>query len=80
MGLLVGLLEIPLGVLALAEPRRDARRDHHRRRHLGRLGRGLRVVLSFEIKRLPHDVDETYGVRGHNGPATREASTPVAAS
>jgi uncharacterized membrane protein HdeD (DUF308 family) len=80
MGLLVGLLEIPLGVLALANPGATLAAIIT----VGGIWAVsigvVRVVLAFEIKRLPHEVDDTYGARGHNGAATREASTPVAVS
>ncbi len=80
MGLLVGLLEIPLGVLALANPGATLAAIITVGGIWAVSVGVLRVVLSFEIKRLPHHVDETYGVRGHTVPPTRDASTPVAAS
>jgi uncharacterized membrane protein HdeD (DUF308 family) len=80
MGLLVGLLEIPLGVLALANPGATLAAIITVAGIWAVSVGVLRVVLSFEIKRLPNQVDDMYGVRGHNGPPTRDASTPVAAS
>ena len=80
MGLLVGLLEIPLGVLALADPGATLAAIITVGGIWAVSVGVVRVVLAFEIKRLPHQVDDTYGLSGHNGPATREASTPVAAS
>jgi uncharacterized membrane protein HdeD (DUF308 family) len=58
--LITGLLEIPLGVLALADPGATLAA-------LVTVG-GIwavaigvsRVVVSFELKRLPHDVDQAY--------------------
>jgi uncharacterized membrane protein HdeD (DUF308 family) len=79
-GLLVGLLEIPLGVLALADPGATLAAIITVGGIWAVSVGVVRVVLAFEIKRLPHQVDDTYGVGGHNGPATRESSTPVAAS
>jgi len=59
--LISGLLEVPLGVLALADPGATLAA-------LVTVG-GIwavavgvsRIVLSFELKRLPHDVDQAYG-------------------
>jgi len=58
--LITGLLEVPLGVLALADPGATLAA-------LVTVG-GIwavavgvsRVVMSFELKRLPHDVDQAY--------------------
>ena len=80
MGLLVGLLEIPLGVLALANPGATLAAIITVAGIWAVSVGVLRVVLSFEIKRLPDQVDAPDGVHGHNGTSTRDASTPVAAS
>jgi uncharacterized membrane protein HdeD (DUF308 family) len=80
MGLLVGLLEIPLGVLALADPGATLAAIITVGGIWAVSVGVVRVVLSFEVKRLPHHIDDTYGIRGRNGPAPREASTPIAAS
>jgi uncharacterized membrane protein HdeD (DUF308 family) len=65
--LLLGLLEIPLGVLALADPGATLAA-------LVTVGGiwavvigVMRIVLSFEVKRLPDDVDEGFA------PATQDA-------
>jgi uncharacterized membrane protein HdeD (DUF308 family) len=58
--LITGLLEVPLGVLALADPGATLAA-------LVTVG-GIwavaigvsRIVMSFELKRLPHDVDQAY--------------------
>jgi uncharacterized membrane protein HdeD (DUF308 family) len=58
--LITGLLEVPLGVLALADPGATLEA-------LVTVG-GIwavvlgvsRIVMSFELKRLPHDVDQAY--------------------
>jgi uncharacterized membrane protein HdeD (DUF308 family) len=58
--LITGLLEVPLGVLALADPRATLAA-------LVTVG-GIwavvlgvsHIVMSFELKRLPHDVDQAY--------------------
>jgi uncharacterized membrane protein HdeD (DUF308 family) len=61
MLLIVGLLEVPLGVLALANPGATLAA-------LITVGGiwavaigVMRVVLAFEVKRLPEDVDQAYG-------------------
>jgi hypothetical protein len=42
----------------------------------------MRVALSFEIKRLPHEIDKAYGNGNGNGDgrATRDATTTAAAT
>ena len=80
MGLLIGLLEIPLGVLALADPGATLAAIITVGGIWAVTVGVLRVVLSFEIKRLPHDVDELYGVRSDDRRPTRDVSTAAAAS
>ena len=80
MGLILGLLEIPLGVLALADPGATLAAIITVG-GIWAVSVGVtRVVMSFEIKRLPRHVDQTYGVNGHDGAATPDASTMVTAS
>ena len=80
MGLLLGLLEIPLGVLALADPGTTLAAIITVG-GIWAVSVGVaRVVMSFEIKRLPRRVDETFGVNGHDGAATPDASTLATAS
>jgi uncharacterized membrane protein HdeD (DUF308 family) len=71
--LILGLLEIPLGVLALADPGATLAA-------LITVGGiwavaigVMRVVTSFEIKRLPDDVDQALTAASHNG-ATQEVT------
>ena len=69
--LITGLLEVPLGVLALADPGATLAA-------LVTVG-GIwavavgvsRIVLSFQVKRLPHDVDRVYAPAA-NGSTTKE--------
>src|SRR3954469_1160020 len=78
--LILGLLEVPLGVLALADPGATLAA-------LVTVGGiwavaigVMRVVTSFEIKRLPHDVDQAFTAPGQNGadPQAAERAKPVA--
>jgi uncharacterized membrane protein HdeD (DUF308 family) len=72
--LITGLLEIPLGVLALADPGATLAA-------LITVG-GIwavavgvsRIVMSFELKRLPHDVDQAY-TQATNGKSSTSAPT-----
>jgi hypothetical protein len=73
--LITGLLEIPLGVLALANPGAT----------LAALVTVagiwcvaigvMRIVLAFEVKRLPDDVDAMFGAPAPNGHAKQPAAT-----
>jgi uncharacterized membrane protein HdeD (DUF308 family) len=67
--LITGLLEIPLGVLALANPGATLAA-------LITVGGiwavaigAMRIVLAFEIKRLPGDVDKAWTAPDRNGAA-----------
>src|SRR4051794_29527430 len=71
--LILGLLEVPLGVLALADPGATLAA-------LVTVGGiwavaigVMRVVTSFEIKRLPDYVDQAFTAPSHNG-ATQEVT------
>jgi uncharacterized membrane protein HdeD (DUF308 family) len=75
MLLITGLLEVPLGVLALADPGATLAA-------LITVGGiwavavgVMRVVLAFELKHLPKDVDKMFAAQAENG-ATR-APTPA---
>jgi uncharacterized membrane protein HdeD (DUF308 family) len=78
--LILGLLEIPLGVLALANPGAT----------LAALVTVagiwcvaigvMRIVLAFEIKRLPDDVDQAFGPSVTNGHAQDPAHAGPAAA
>lgn len=80
--LITGLLEVPLGVLALADPGATLAA-------LVTVG-GIwavavgvsRTVMSFELKRLPHDVDQAYaqatnGTSSQPGHPERESLAPA---
>lgn len=81
--LITGLLEIPLGVLALANPGATLAA-------LITVGGiwavavgVMRIVLAFEIKRLPDEVDKAWTTPDRNGTAAgtkRETGTPAAAA
>ena len=74
--LILGLLEVPLGVLALADPGATLAA-------IVTVG-GIwavavgvtRIVLSFEVKRLPKTVDEAFGEPAHNGVAPTVKARP----
>jgi uncharacterized membrane protein HdeD (DUF308 family) len=77
--LLLGLLEIPLGVLALANPGATLAA-------LVTVGGiwavvigVMRIVLSFEVKRLPEDVDEEFGPQTRHAPS-RDQTPGLAAA
>ena len=74
MLLIVGILEVPLGVLALADPGATLAA-------LITVGGiwavaigVMRIVLAFEVKRLPEDVDQAYGAPEHANGAKPAAS------
>ena len=62
-----GLLEIPLGVLALANPGATLAALVTVAGIWAVAIGVMRIVLAFEIKRLPEDVDEAFAVATHNG-------------
>jgi uncharacterized membrane protein HdeD (DUF308 family) len=64
LGLILGLLEVPLGVLALADPGATLAA-------LITVGGiwavaigTMRIILAFELKRLPKDLDDAYAAGG----------------
>jgi uncharacterized membrane protein HdeD (DUF308 family) len=73
--LILGLLEVPLGILALSDPGATLAA-------IVTVG-GIwavaigvtRIVLAFELKRLPDDVDEAFAAPGDNG-AAKESAAP----
>ena len=73
--LITGLLEVPLGVLALADPGATLAA-------LITVG-GIwavavgvsRIVMSFELKRLPHDVDKAFA-QSANGSSAKPSAEP----
>jgi uncharacterized membrane protein HdeD (DUF308 family) len=73
--LILGLLEIPLGVLALANPGATLAALVTVAGIWAVAVGAMRVVIAFEVKRLPDDVDEAFGVSSDNGSA--QAATPT---
>lgn len=78
MWLILGLLEIPLGVLALADPGATLAALVTVAAIWAVVIGVTEVVLSFEVKRLPHEVDRAFGVR-RDGRRSASA-TPTATS
>jgi uncharacterized membrane protein HdeD (DUF308 family) len=65
--LILGLLEIPLGVLALANPGATLAAIITVAGIWAVAVGVMRVVLAFEVKRLPHSVDEAFAAPSSNG-------------
>jgi hypothetical protein len=77
--LILGLLEIPLGVLALANPG-GTLAALITVAGIWAVAIGvMRIVLAFEIRRLPDDVDEAWSTAGGNGAGRTPETTPTAA-
>jgi uncharacterized membrane protein HdeD (DUF308 family) len=76
--LILGLLEIPLGVLALADPGATLAALITVAGIWAVAIGVMRVVLAFELKRLPDDVDRLWPAAPRNGVAS-EAKPPVRA-
>jgi uncharacterized membrane protein HdeD (DUF308 family) len=77
--LILGLLEIPLGVLALANPG-GTLAALITVAGIWAVAIGvMRIVLAFEIRRLPEDVDEAWNTAAGNGAARKPETTPTAA-
>jgi uncharacterized membrane protein HdeD (DUF308 family) len=77
--LILGLLEIPLGVLALANPG-GTLAALITVAGIWAVAIGvMRIVLAFEIRRLPEDVDEAWSTAAGNGAARKHETTPTAA-
>jgi uncharacterized membrane protein HdeD (DUF308 family) len=76
--LILGLLEIPLGVLALADPGATLAAIITVGGIWGVAVGITRIVLAFEVKRLPTDVDQAWGEQANGGathpPVARAAS------
>jgi len=68
--LILGLLEVPLGVLALADPGATLAALITVGGIWAIVIGAMRIVLAFEVKRLPEDVDQDFGAVEHNGAAT----------
>jgi len=77
--LILGLLEIPLGVLALANPG-GTLAALITVAGIWAVAIGvMRIVLAFEIKRLPEDVDEAWNTAAGDGAARTPEPTPTTA-
>jgi uncharacterized membrane protein HdeD (DUF308 family) len=77
--LILGLLEIPLGVLALANPGGTLAALITVAGIWAVAVGVVRIVLAFEIRRLPDDVDDAWGTAGGNGAGRKPEATPTAA-
>jgi uncharacterized membrane protein HdeD (DUF308 family) len=75
--LIVGLLEIPLGVLALANPGATLAALITVAGIWAVVIGVMRIVLAFEVKRLPDEVDRAFAATSSNGVA-RDYKTPPA--
>jgi hypothetical protein len=71
--LLFGLVEIPLGVLALANPGATLAAIITVAGIWAVVIGVMRVVLAFELKRLPELVDQAFGVPASNGNGAKPA-------
>ena len=69
MLLLLGLAEVPLGVLALAAPGATLAALVTVAGIWAVVIGTMRIVLAFEVRRLPEDVDEATAARGGGSPA-----------
>ena len=82
--LITGLLEVPLGVLALANPGATLAAIVTVGGIWAVAVGAMRVVLSFEVKNLPKTIDRALGESSHNGlgtaPRPRHNSLTPAAS
>jgi len=77
--LVLGLLEIALGVLALANPGATLA-ALITVAGIWAIAIGvMRVVFAFEVKRLPDDVDRAFAVPASNGAAREHSTTPAPA-
>jgi uncharacterized membrane protein HdeD (DUF308 family) len=77
--LIVGLLEIPLGVLALANPGATLAALITVAGIWAVAIGVVRVVLAFEVKRLPDDVDRAFAAPSSNGAARDQKTAPAPA-
>ena len=71
--LILGVLEIPLGVLALAAPGATLVALITVAGIWAVAVGVMRIVIAFELKRLPKDVDEAYAARA-NGAVRRNGA------
>jgi uncharacterized membrane protein HdeD (DUF308 family) len=80
--LITGLLEIPLGILALADPGATLAAIITVGGIWAVAVGVTRVVLAFQLKNLPQEVDEAWGAEAPhaNGAGTPSSQTPAAAN
>jgi uncharacterized membrane protein HdeD (DUF308 family) len=78
--LMLGLLEIPLGVVALAKPGATLAALVTVAGIWCVVIGVMRFVLAFQIKRLPEDVDQSFGSAVSNGHAQAPADAGRAAA
>jgi uncharacterized membrane protein HdeD (DUF308 family) len=79
MLLLVGLVEIPLGVLALADPGATLAALITVAGIWAVAIGVMRIIIAFQVKRLPEEVDRMWPATKGNG-ITRDAKAPAAVS
>ena len=79
MLLILGLLEIPLGVLALANPGATLAALITVAGIWAVAVGAMRVVLAFELKRLPEDIDEAWAAGRAEGSAHNGQADPTPA-
>jgi uncharacterized membrane protein HdeD (DUF308 family) len=77
--LILGLLEIPLGVLALANPGATLAALITVAGIWAVVFGVMRIVLAFEVKRLPDYVDQALATPASNGTARERTPAPTAA-
>jgi hypothetical protein len=77
--LILGLLEVPLGVLALANPGGTLAALITVAGIWAVAVGVMRIVLAFELRRLPDDVDEAWSAAPGNGAGRKAHTTPTAA-
>ena len=78
--LILGLLEIPLGVLALADPGATLAALITVAGIWAIAVGVMRIVLALEVKRLPSYVDEAWGARTGNGARQERKTEPATAA
>jgi uncharacterized membrane protein HdeD (DUF308 family) len=78
--LIIGLVEIPLGVLALANPGATLAALITVAGIWAVAIGVMRIVLAFQVKHLPDDVDKDWGVTTNGRTTHTETSTPAQAT
>jgi uncharacterized membrane protein HdeD (DUF308 family) len=77
--LILGVIEIPLGVLALADPGATLAALITVAGIWAIAIGAVRIVLAFEVRRLPDDVEEAWRTARGNGAGRAAKTTPTAA-